>query len=314
MVTNNFTGQSQKSSDDLLFCSAEVTAGLHSQLIFFSVLHAVFAITAIVGNTLILIALRKKTSIHPPSKVLFRSLAASDLCVGIIVQPCQVIYGLAVVHERWQICYVVYLLTYGIGSVLCGVSLGTLSVISVDRLLALLLGLRYKQIVTIKRVYVAGIAFWISSILIVLIPIWSHAVWEIIVIAFQSLCLVTSIYCYTRIFLRLRRHQSQVRDDAQEQANRATQVDITRYGKVLWSAVWVQLALGLCYLPYILLSTFAYRELRRRKSPEFYLAVESTVALIYFNSSLNPILYCWKMKEVRQSVRNTLRKFFCSSN
>ncbi|XP_068730364.1 5-hydroxytryptamine receptor 1E-like [Montipora capricornis] len=254
MVTKNFTGQSQTSSDDLLFCSAEVTAGLHSQLLLFSVFHVVFAITAIVGNSLILIALGKKTSLHPPSKVLFRSLAASDLCVGIIVQPCQVIYGLAVVQERWQICYIVHLLTYGIGSVLCGVSLGTLSAISVDRLLALLLG------------------------------------------------------------LRLRRHQSQVRDDAQEQANRATQVDITRYRKVLWSAVWVQLALGLCYLPYILLSTFAYRELRRRKSPEFYLAVESTVALIYFNSSLNPILYCWKMKEVRESVRNTLRKFVCSSN
>ena len=120
---------------------------------------------------LVLIAPHKKTSLHPPSKVLFRCLAASDLCVGIIVQSCQVIYGLAVVHERWQICYFVYLLTYGIGSVLCGVSLWTLSAISVDRLLALLLGLRYKQIVTIKRVYVAAIAVWIFSILVVPIPI-----------------------------------------------------------------------------------------------------------------------------------------------
>ena len=101
-------------------------------------------------------------------------------------------------------------------------------------------------------------------------------------------------------------------DNAQEQADHATQVDITRYRKVVWSAVWVQLALGLCYLPCILLSPFAYRELERRKSPEFYLAVESTVALIYFNSSLNPILYCWKNKEIRQGVRNTLRKLFFS--
>ena len=109
---------------------------------------------------------------------------------------------------------------------------------------------------------------------------------------------MTSIYCYTRILHRLRRHQTQVCDNAQEQADRATQVDITRYRKVVWSAVWVQLALGLCYLPCILLSPFTYRELERRKWPEFYLAMESTVALIYFNSSLNQFCTVGRTKKL----------------
>ena len=51
-----------------------------------SVCNSVFAITAIVGNSLILIALPKDTTLHPPSKVLLRSLATSDLFIGML-QP-----------------------------------------------------------------------------------------------------------------------------------------------------------------------------------------------------------------------------------
>ena len=38
-------------------------------------------------NTLILIALHKVSSIHPPTKFLLRCLAMTDFCVGVIVQP-----------------------------------------------------------------------------------------------------------------------------------------------------------------------------------------------------------------------------------
>ena len=45
------------------------------------------AITASLGNTLILIALHKVTSIYPPTKLLFRCLAVTDLLGGLISQP-----------------------------------------------------------------------------------------------------------------------------------------------------------------------------------------------------------------------------------
>ena len=45
------------------------------------------AITASLGNALILIALHKVTSIYPPTKLLFRCLAVTDLLVGLISQP-----------------------------------------------------------------------------------------------------------------------------------------------------------------------------------------------------------------------------------
>ena len=165
------------------------------------------SITAFWGNTLILVALHKDTSIHPPSKLLYRNLAITDLCVGIIVEPLQVAYWISVVNRRWDICYYANLTIYFVGVTLCLVSLITLTTISVDRLLALLLGLRYRQVVTLKRTCLISIGGWIVSVvgastsLLNLLIVSSS---QYIVIAF---CLVTTICAYTKLFMSLRYNQ-----------------------------------------------------------------------------------------------------------
>ena len=107
--------------------------------IFLSALNIFLSITAFLVKTLILVALLKETSLHPPSKLLYRNLAITDLCVGIIVEPVAVTYWISVVNERWDICYHAYWAASFSSYTLCAVSLLTLTAISVDRLLALLL-------------------------------------------------------------------------------------------------------------------------------------------------------------------------------
>ena len=137
---------------------------MHGELVFLSVVNTFLSITAFWGNILILVALRKDTSIHPPSKLLYRNLAITDLCVGIIVEPLYVAHWTSVVNKRWDICYYTYLTAYFPSVTLCSVSLVTLTAISVDRLLAWLLGLRYRQVVTLRRTYSIVIGGWIVSI------------------------------------------------------------------------------------------------------------------------------------------------------
>ena len=129
-----------------------VTEGVHNQLIVSSVQSYGFvAITAFLGNTLILVALHKKTSLHAPSKLLFRNLATTDLCVGIIAKPLFITYLISTLKERWNFCRYSFVIFNNAGHILGGVSLFTLTAISADRLLALLLGFRYRQVVTLKR-------------------------------------------------------------------------------------------------------------------------------------------------------------------
>ena len=70
---------------------------------------------------------------------------------------------MSIMNEHWKICRYVYKTAFIVGHLLCGVSVLTLTAISVDRRLALLLGLRYRQVVTLKRTYVIAITFWIVS-------------------------------------------------------------------------------------------------------------------------------------------------------
>ena len=83
MATANLTGDGQQKTVEELLCSAGLTAGLHNHLKFLSALNSFLSMTSILGNILILIAFHKESSLHPPSKLLLRSLAATDLCAGL---------------------------------------------------------------------------------------------------------------------------------------------------------------------------------------------------------------------------------------
>ena len=290
----------------VLRCSPSLVVGFQQQSISFSAINIFLSITAFLGNFLILVALNKESSLHPPSKLLYRSLATTDLLVGLVTQSLAATYWMSLVHEHWSLCRYARSAAFVSGFVLSGVSLLTLTAISVDRLLALLLGIRYRQIVTLKRTCIITASFWILSLAAGSFSI-SHtriAVWcKITVIAS---CSVISIASYTKIFRILRRHQAEIQDHVQQQPSQTTALNMARYRKAVNSALWVQLALAVCYVPkFIVLLMITYR-----KTFSSHLVVIVTIAniLTNLNSTLNPFLYCWKIKEVRQAVKQTIRQ------
>ena len=312
MATTNLTGNANQKTYEELKCSAELTAGIQNQLIYLSVLNILMAIIAFLGNTLILVALHKESSLHPPSKLLFRSLAATDLCVGIVVQPVAAMNWISVVTKQWNICRNTDAASFITARMLCAVSLLTLTAISVDRLLALLLRIRYRLVVTLKRTYVIVTVFWIVSIVGSSLSFWIRQMSSFYIYIGTSVCVVTSIYSYTKIFLKLRHCQHQVENNVQGQPNQTfPRLNIARYRKTVYSALWVQLALVVCYLPYNIVVASTSRS---TQTPAIYLTRQGSTILLYLNSSFNPILYCWKIREVRQKVKEIIREYFCCSS
>ena len=251
MALKNFTEDENHKTVHELYCSAEFFRGVESELIVLSALHIFFSITAFLGNTLILVALHKETSLHPPSKLLYRNLAITDLCVGIIVEPLYVAYWTSVVNKRWNICHYTSLAMGFWASTLCAVSLLTSTAISVDRLLALLLGLRYRQVVTFRRTCITVTGFWILSIVGASTVFLNRRITSWYQYIGTPLCLVTTIFAYTKIFCTLRHNQIHVQNHvAQGQPSQAIPLNIARYRKAVYSALWVQGTLGICYIPY----------------------------------------------------------------
>ena len=165
-IQKNFSDDESRKTFAELYYSAEVTGKIYGELISLSVLNIFLAITAFLGNNLILVALHKETSLHSPSKLLFRNLTITDLCVGIIMEPLFVAYLVSLIKQRWDICYDLDHAGLIIGAILSSVSLFTLTAISVDRLLALSLGLRYRQVATLRKAYLSVIVMWVLSVLI----------------------------------------------------------------------------------------------------------------------------------------------------
>ena len=294
---------------------AKIPSGVWVSLIALNIFPSIFATP---GNVLILVALQKVSSIHPPTKLLFRCLAVTDLCVGLLGQPLYVYVNYIGLHfdigkfmvELEGVLNFVLVLLFAVSPL-------TSAAISVDRLLALLLGLRYRHVVTLRgaRVVIACVWFiavsnasllWLDFIQFsdkVYLASW----WTFLALIMVSI--IISTFSYTKIFFTLRHQQAQVRDHVQpEQSSRVRSVlNIARYKKTVYSVAWIQFAMLACYGPYIVMAflwSFGIIDYSKIAGEVFF-------CLVFLNSSLNPVLYCWRIKDVRQEVKNTIRQCLC---
>ena len=197
-------------------------------------------------------------------------------------------------------------------NLLCALSLYTVTAISVDRLLALLLRLRYRQVITLKRTCLSVIVIWIMCVFGTSSYFWSHSSTSWWVLIGTGLCQFTSVFSYTKIFCTLRHNQIHIQHHGSlRQPSQATPLNIPRYRKAVTSALWVQVTMTFCYLPYGIVEIL---RLQTGLSSSLYLSIQFTANLVLLNSSLNPLLYCWKIREVRQAVKDTIRQFFRAQN
>ena len=134
------------------------------------------------------------------------------------------------------------------------------------------------------------------------------------------LTIITSLLSYTIIFIKLRLHQATVHPTVQCNVHHHGQpigggipaLRIAQFKRTVTSIALVQSALVICYIPFVILNAIFLLNSVLANSEVFYMAANLVYStLVYLNSSLNPFLYCWRIKEVRQAVRATLKKVYC---
>ena len=263
---------------------------------------------AIMLNIVAIIALRKTPSLPKPLKVLLLSISVSDLCVGLLVQPLYV--ALHMVKEDKPIFKPLATVNTISTTFFCTATLLGICAVSVDRFLAIHLHLRYQEIVTHRRVVAVVISIWVLS---AVLSVWrtnthSEKVNRIIlaIIVFITLgCLVAIATIYFKLYLVLKYHMMQVHAlniplDSQDAV--ATE-DTARQKKSAVVIFYLYLTLLICYLPNTFIALmFA---LSSASPPRLVFVVSD--ALLFLNSSLDPLIYCWKMRQVRLTAMNILR-------
>ena len=273
--------------------------------------------TAIMLNIITIHALRKTSSLPKSLKTLFLSLAVSDLGVGLLVQPLNVAYLIMRLKENtknnpaFEITNDVFDAT---ATFLCCASFFCVTALTADRFLAIHLHLRYQELVTQRRVVAVVILIWLLSAVFSPLWLWNPKMYSTVIGTIPTVCLILTTFSYCKIYLAVRRHtnqlinQIQVLQVQQIAQNNEVMTNTARQIKSAVGTFYVHLVFLVCYLPH--LSINAVYTIKGESSPRNTELWDDTVTLVFLNSSLNPLVYCWKMRHIRYAIMNILRNMF----
>ena len=280
---------------------------------------SIFAFTAVVLNVLVILALRNIPSLPRKTlKTLLLSMSVSDLGVGLVAQPLN-IYVLVSNIKFFFKSYIdldhydaIFNAHRVVGNVLTYASFFSIVALSADRFLVIRLQLRYQDAVTHKRAIAGVISFWLLSTVLPLIRFleWiSENKSFILFVTIQFICLIISGLFYFKIFLALRQHAAQVQNVPVECGERIEAVNAARERKAAFGVFYVYLTFVACYLPQICFNIAAKIIDIERRNLEYKVNLHATNLLV-LNSSLSPLIYCWKMRRIRQAMIDVLRRPF----
>ena len=283
-----------------------------SSLIVNSVFNAFLSYTAIMLNIVTIHALRKTLSLPKPLKTLFLSLAISDLGVGLLVQPLHVACLVMRLKENaennptYEITDNMRRLTTDF---LCCASFLGVTALTTDRFLAIHLHLRYQELVTHRRVVAVVTFIWFFSTIFSPLDLWNTKIYSTVISIIPTVCLILTAFFYCKIYLAVRRHRNQIQVlHVQQVANNdEVTANTARQIKSAVGTFYVCLVFLVCYLPHISINVI---HAITGKSTLTNTLWEYNVTLVYLNSSLNPLIYCWKMRHIRHAVMNILRNMF----
>ena len=288
--------------------------GLYSTLVTNGIFNVFLFYTAIALNIITIQALRKTLSLPRTLKTLLLSLAVSDLGVGLLAHPLFVA-GL-IIRIRQNTSGNAYDTVFAIFSKTLEAALATASffsvvAITVDRFLAIHLHLRYQELVTHKRLIAVVISTWVITAYLSLLVPAARLDWipkRVPVIMFSAIgavCFITTGLLHYKIYASVRHHTAHIQAlQVQDEAQNREMKNAVRLRKTALATFYIYFLFLACYVPFfcVSLAQLFCDETALIQHLWYYVR---TITLS--NSSLNPLIYSWKMRPIRHAVIDILR-------
>ena len=266
---------------------------------------AFLSFTAVIFNTVAILAMRRTLSLSKNFKILLLNLAVADAGFGLISQPLNLAILIADI-ENHNLKYrrEINKIYQSTSILLCVASFLGVTAVAADRFLAVYLHLRYEELVTNKRVASAVTAVWTVSVIITLLRVWKENIAFAILTTFLIICLIVIALFHFKLHLVVKYHTEQItaqQIQCRENNDELERLNAERQKRAAVMIFYVYLALLICYLPVTILSTIY--SLGVAVPPIFAVVCD---ILFVLNSSLNPLIYCWKMKHIRHAAKAIL--------
>ena len=268
--------------------------------------------TAFMLNIVTIYAIYKTSTMPKTLKTLLLSLACSDVAVGLFSQPLYTFFLINWLRLHNPGCNTQQVRTIS-SSLFSTASFLSVVTVSVDRFLAVHFHLRYQELVTHRRVVIVVIGIWVHSAFVSLMILWGLlSTRDLINSVIGAFSFIITFVVYIRIYLTVRRHKNQIhsmqiRDETQSEELKNLIVLI----KSTVGIFYVYLVFLICYLPFLICMAVIPIYGSSIVLKKLFLF---SLTLMYLNSSLNPVVYCWKMKHIRHAIIDILRKMSWISN
>ena len=278
-----------------------------------SVFIAILSPMAVVGNFLIMAAIWRNQALRTPSYILLSGLAFTDLCTGLITQPFYVASVFICLElsqdlNNNQLSFLPYVVGIAAGSsnYFTYFTLLLLTLMSVERWLHM----TRRSLLTVRRS-----CFVVAMISVLLIPmivvrllnilnnidnLVSRAVSFIILL----FCTIATPTAYFKVFKIIRRHQQQV-------AANDSSINLAKYKKSVFTILYI---LTLLFVSVIPLLIFAGLSVFKYNPSDLQLVFVIAIMFSFLSSSLNPLIYLWRMNDIRDGVKQLLNQLFCKDS
>ena len=285
---------------------------LHSTCVVNCVFNIFLTYTAFMLNIVTIYALHKTSTMPNTLKTLLLSLACSDVAVGLFSQPLYTFFLINWLRLDNPSCNAKQVRTIS-NTLFSGASFLGVVAVSVDRFLAVHLHLRYQELVTHRRVVIVVIVIWVYNAFLSLMILWGPlGTLDVVGMINFVFSFIITLVVYIRIYLTMRRHKNHIQ--SMQIRNEAQSEEIKNFTVLIKSTVgifYVYLVFLICYLPYLICKAVLQIYGPSIVLKKLYLY---SLTFVYLNSSLNPVIYCWKMKHIRHAIIDILQRMSWNSN
>ena len=253
-------------------------------------------------NLLVMWTVKRRRRLQSKTNILLACLATPNLLTGLLVQPLFIAWKLLLLSNGVHACQLFNVFSVALLLICIVLSSLHLVLVTCERLIAIKYTMYYERIVTKRNLTLAVAGVWVLGLFcelsrIALKPFLKRSgVITSVVVVLSVLFIISS---YAVLFRETLRHQKRIKNQLLSQGDAAREL---RENKALKTVLVVVGSVILCYLPLSVLGLINYfsgGSRSRRYQLVFFPWIRF---LCMLNSLLNPLIYCWRQKEMRKAI------------
>ena len=276
-----------------------------------SMIIACLSPVTLLGNALIVATIWRRAFVRTSFHILLSGLAFTDFCTGIIAQPLYAAIFLIyctnprAMHDMAVLFATIYFIGVGCSIFFITITISTITVMSIERWLYM----SRRFCITSHRRH-----FTITVIIMLFFPIPSivihfldyEYIYDVLIITEMSSCYLITLFAYFKVYQIIRHHQHQIQASRGISQNFGqSAIDLAKYKKSVATMLYILLLFSFCFLPYIV-STAMTLSPAWTDNLEIFVAKQTSMVLVFLSSSLNPGLYLWRMRDIRNGLKQLL--------